>query len=66
MRAGCGARIAEKLIRYEGHTVTVLDEPKLIDLSQFRDRDGDFDHDWLREVNAREWIGATAQKLESQ
>lgn len=59
------ALIADRLIRYEGHMVTVLDEPKLIDLSQFHDRDGDFDQDWLREVDAREWIGAPAQEPES-
>lgn len=59
------ALLADKLIRCDGHTVTVVDEPKLIDLSQFHDRDGDFDHDWLREVDARGWVRATTQTLES-
>lgn len=59
------ALLADKLIRCEGHTVTILDEPKLIDLSQYRDRDDDFDHDWLREADARGWVRATTQKLES-
>ena len=46
------ALVAEDLIRCDGHTVTVIDEQRLIDLSQYRALDGDLDHDWLRRVAA--------------
>lgn len=59
------ALLADKLIRCDGHTLTVLDEPRLIDLSQYRECDGDFDHEWLRQVDVPGGIGAMARKLES-
>ena len=46
------ALIADGLIRCAGCTVTVLDERRLIELSQYRERDGDFDHEWLSRVRA--------------
>jgi CRP/FNR family transcriptional regulator, anaerobic regulatory protein len=44
------ALLADGLIRCEGRTITVLDEQALIALSQYRERDDDFDHDWLLKV----------------
>lgn len=48
------ALVAEGLIRCEDHVVTVLDEPGLVALSQYRTRDAAFDHDWLGQVRAAE------------
>ena len=59
------ALLADQLIRIDGHTLTVLDEPKLIELSHYRECDEDFDQDWLRQVNARERAGPAAPKLVS-
>ncbi len=47
------ALIADGLIACNGRTVTILDERKLAELSQYRNRDGDFDHAWLKLVDAR-------------
>ena len=44
------ALVAEGLIRCHGHIVTVADEPRLIALSQYCERDAAFDHAWLRRV----------------
>ena len=44
------ALIAEGLIACEGHIVTVLDEPRLARLSQYRGLEDDFDHGWLAHV----------------
>jgi CRP/FNR family transcriptional regulator, anaerobic regulatory protein len=44
------ALIDDGLIECMGRTVTILDEPRLTELSHYRDRDGDFDHHWLRLV----------------
>jgi CRP/FNR family transcriptional regulator, anaerobic regulatory protein len=44
------ALIADGLIASEGHKVTVRDERRLAELSQYRDRDNDFDHAWLAQV----------------
>jgi CRP-like cAMP-binding protein len=46
------ALVADRSIRCEGRTVTVVDEPRLLELSQYR-RDGDVDYEWLRQVNQR-------------
>jgi len=51
------ALVGENLIRCDGHTVTVVDEPGLIALSQYRERDSDFDHEWLRQVGTRDEPG---------
>ena len=42
--------IAEGLIACTGRVVTILDETRLADLSQYRDLDSDFDHRWLKLV----------------
>jgi CRP-like cAMP-binding protein len=55
------ALLADQLIRCDGHTVTVIDEQRLIDLSQYREHDADLDHEWLRRVSAREPSGATVR-----
>lgn len=47
------ALITEELIRCSGSTVEVLDERRLMELSQYRERDSDFDHKWLSHVRAR-------------
>lgn len=47
------ALLADRLIRCDGRMITVLDEKKLIDLSQYRERDDDFDYDWLLKVETR-------------
>lgn len=47
------ALLADKLVRCDGRMITVLDEQKLIDLSQYRERDDDFDHDWLLKVESK-------------
>jgi hypothetical protein len=44
------ALIADGLIDCDGRTVTVLDEPRLVRLSHYAERSGDFDHDWLKLV----------------
>jgi CRP-like cAMP-binding protein len=44
------ALLADGLIRCDGRMLTVLDEQRLIDLSQYRERDDDFDYDWLLKV----------------
>jgi CRP/FNR family transcriptional regulator, anaerobic regulatory protein len=45
--------LAEGLIRCDGRMLTVLDEQKLIDLAQYRERDDDFDGDWLLQVETK-------------
>lgn len=47
------ALVGEGLIRCDGHTVTVVDEARLVALAQYRERDAAFDQDWLRGVHAR-------------
>lgn len=59
------ALLADKLIRCDGHTLTVLDERRLIDLSHYRECDDDFDREWLRQVDVGGGIGTMARKLES-
>jgi CRP-like cAMP-binding protein len=54
-RVWCGL-VAESLIRCDGHTVTVLDEPRLVDIAEYRVRDSAFDQDWLRRVEDRERV----------
>lgn len=44
------ALVSDGLIDCTGRTVTILDEPALTELSQYRERDSDFDHQWLRLV----------------
>jgi CRP-like cAMP-binding protein len=44
--------MSQGLIGYSGHTVTIHDEERLAQLADYRDRDGDFDFDWLRNVEA--------------
>jgi CRP/FNR family transcriptional regulator, anaerobic regulatory protein len=44
------ALIAEGLIRCDGRMVTIVDETALASLGHYSDRDGDFDHHWLRAV----------------
>lgn len=39
------------LIQCIGRTVTILDEAALAELSHYRDRDGDFDKEWLKLVD---------------
>ena len=46
------ALIADGLIRCSGRTVTVVDEKRLMELSQYHERDSDFDRNWLAEVEA--------------
>jgi CRP-like cAMP-binding protein len=46
------ALLADKAIRCTGHTVTVIDEPGLVCLSQYCERDGDFDHEWQGKVRS--------------
>jgi CRP/FNR family transcriptional regulator, anaerobic regulatory protein len=58
--------LADNLIRCQGRTLTVVDEQRLIELSQYRDCDGDFDYEWLRQVNAPEWTGGAALTFEGQ
>jgi CRP/FNR family transcriptional regulator, anaerobic regulatory protein len=41
------ALVADGLITCANRVVTILDEPRLIALSQYRERDDDFDFDWL-------------------
>lgn len=41
------------LIACNGRTVTILEEGALTKLSQYRNRDGDFDYHWLRLVEER-------------
>ena len=53
------AILAAGLIRCEARLITILDEPRLVELAQYHDRDGDFDQDWLRKVEAQ----ITAQSL---
>lgn len=58
------AILAEGLIACDGRMVTVLDEPRLVELAQYHDRDGDFDYAWLRRVEVlmagAEALGAAA------
>jgi CRP-like cAMP-binding protein len=44
------ALVDDGLIQCIGRTVTILDERALVALSHYRDRDGDFDHQWLKLV----------------
>lgn len=44
------ALVEDGLIQCIGRTVTVLDERALSELAHYRDRDGDFDHHWLKLV----------------
>ena len=46
------ALLDDGLIQCIGHTVTILDEQALEELSHYRDRSGDFDHHWLKLVQA--------------
>jgi CRP/FNR family transcriptional regulator, anaerobic regulatory protein len=59
------ALLADNLIRSDGHTLTLVDEARLIDLSQFRASDDDFDYDWLRQVNVGEPCRTTTHGLAS-
>jgi hypothetical protein len=56
--------LADNLIRCKGHTLTVVDERRLMELSQYRDCDGDFDYEWLRQVNGCEWTSAAARAVD--
>lgn len=47
------ALIAEGLISCSGRVVTILDEARLADLSQYRDLDKDFDYRWLKLVEEK-------------
>jgi CRP-like cAMP-binding protein len=58
------ALIAEGLIACEGHTVIVRDERRLVELSQFRDCDNDFDHDWLAQVQGQPILEQEARLAE--
>jgi CRP/FNR family transcriptional regulator, anaerobic regulatory protein len=52
------ALIADGLIECHGHAVTLLDEPRLAQLSQYRGLEDDFDHGWLAHVQpppASDW-----------
>jgi CRP/FNR family transcriptional regulator, anaerobic regulatory protein len=51
------ALIADGLIDWTGHVVTILDEAALAELSNYKDR-GDFDHRWLKLVEDQ--VGSTA------
>lgn len=44
------ALVEDGLIQCIGRTVTILDESALAELSNYRDRDGDFDQHWLKLV----------------
>lgn len=44
--------IDDGLITCEGRMVTIVDEQALAKLSNYRERDSDFDHDWLKLVQA--------------
>ena len=44
--------IAKGFIGCVGHNVTIIAEQRLTQLAHYFDRDGDFDHDWLRIVEA--------------
>ena len=44
--------IRDGLITCSGRVVTIVDEPRLAELSHYRDR-GDFDHEWLKLVHAQ-------------
>lgn len=44
------ALIAERLVDWRGHVVTILDEDALAKLSNYKDR-GNFDHHWLKLVD---------------
>ena len=46
------ALIADGLIACTGRTVTIVDEPALASLSNYRDLDSDFDYQWLKLVEA--------------
>ena len=48
------ALVADGAIRCDGHTVTVVDEARLMELSQYRERDAAFDREWLRQVETSE------------
>jgi CRP-like cAMP-binding protein len=52
------ALIADGLIRCDHRMISILDEPRLIDLSQYRERDDDFDHDWLAKVEPGYGVGS--------
>ncbi len=47
------ALVEDGLIQCIGRTVTILDERALAELCHYRDRDGDFDHQWLNLVDAQ-------------
>ena len=47
------ALIADGLICCDRRVVTILDEARLAALGHYPDRDGDFDHSWLRAVEDR-------------
>lgn len=40
--------IGEGLIQCKGRTVTIVDEEQLVSIGHYTERDGDFDHYWLR------------------
>jgi CRP-like cAMP-binding protein len=44
------ALVADGTIACQGRIVTIVDEAALAELSHYRDRDGDFDFQWLRLV----------------
>lgn len=46
------ALIADGVIACDGHLVSIVNEPALAELSQYKDR-GDFDYHWLRDVEER-------------
>jgi CRP/FNR family transcriptional regulator, anaerobic regulatory protein len=52
------ALTADGLIECGGRVVTILDEEGLAALSQYRDRDGDFDYRWLKLVDEQLAAGA--------
>lgn len=47
------AILGDGLISCDGKLVTIVDEPRLVELAQYHDRDGDFDYAWLRRVETR-------------
>jgi CRP/FNR family transcriptional regulator len=47
------ALLADRMIRCEARTVTIIDEPRLANLAYYFDRDGDFDFHWLDVVKTK-------------
>jgi hypothetical protein len=50
--------ISTGLISCSGHHVTIVAEERLAQLAHYRDRDRDFDLDWLRAVESASSIDA--------